>query len=81
MALQVNYNGNQNCYLKAVPTTISEFYVDEVKTFSTYAIYSISFEGEVIFRDGFEMNINPGESLFVQIYDRMKELFSKSTDI
>lgn len=80
MALQLTYNGNLDCYLKAVPTTINEFYIDEIKTFNTYIIYSISYQNEVIFRDGFEITINPNESLFLQTYEAMKVLYPQSTD-
>lgn len=83
MALQLNYNGQENCYLKAVPTTLSEIYVDEIKTFTTYVIYSISTEmgGEIIFRDGFEIEFNPEQSIFTQIYTYLKEIYNTSSDI
>lgn len=82
MAFSLTYQGKENCYLKAVPTTISEFYVDNVKTFSTYVIYSIS-EGKGLdpfFRDGFEMDFNPDSSIYEQVYSQMKVLFTESKE-
>lgn len=83
MALALTYNGKENCYLKAVPTTINEIYVDEIKTFTTYVIYSISTEigGEIIFRDGFEIEFNPEESIFIQCYNYLKSIYKEATDI
>lgn len=47
MALQINYNGNE-AYLKAVPTTINEEIVDNIKKITTYVIYSISVGGDFV---------------------------------
>ena len=82
MALTLTYNGKENCYLKAVPTTLSEFYVDDVKTFSTYVIYSISESKgmDPFFRDGFEMEFTPDSSIYVQVYEHMKTLFPESKE-
>lgn len=82
MALALTYNGKENCYLKAVPTTINEIYVDEIKTFTTYVIYSISTEigGEIIFRDGFEIEFNPDSSIYEQVYEHIKTLFPESKE-
>ena len=80
MALQINYNGNE-AYLKAVPTTINEEIVDDIKKITTYIIYSISVGGEIIFRDGFEMVFNPDSSVFIQVYNKVKEIYPESIDL
>lgn len=83
MALTLKYKEIENCYLKAVPTTINEFYIDEVKTFSTYVIYSISVNqgGDILLRDGFEMEFNSEESIFTQIYAYLKGIYKDSIDV
>lgn len=80
MALQVTYNGNE-AYLKAVPTTINEEIVDGVKKITTYVIYSISIGGEIVFRDGFEIEIDPDLSVFIQVYNTLKTLYPDSIDL
>lgn len=80
MALQINYNGNE-AYLKALPTTINEEIVDNIKKITTYVIYSISVGGEIVFRDAFEMEIDPDLSVFTQIYNTLKILYPDSINL
>jgi hypothetical protein len=82
MGLELNYNGQANCYLKAVPTTITEYFIDDVKYFNTYTIYTIYIHkgGEIIMRDGLEINFNPNLSVFTQIYNRLKEIYPQAID-
>jgi len=80
MALQINYNGSE-AYLKAIPTTLNEYYEDDIKIITSYIIYSISINNEIVFRDGFEIRINPDLSIFTQAYDKIKELYPESSDI
>lgn len=72
MALGITYNGKE-AYLKAIPTTINEYYIDEVKKINTFIIYSIFIDNELVFRDGFEIEINPDLSIFEQTYNYLKE--------
>lgn len=81
MALQLTYNEMENCYLKAVPTTINEEIINGYKKLTTYVIYSISVGGEIVFRDGFEMEIDPDLSVFTQIYNTLKILYPDSIDL
>lgn len=82
MALELNYNGQKNCYLKAVPTTITEYFIDDIKHFNTYIIYTIyNYKGgDIIMRDGMEINFNPNLSIFTQIYNRLKEIYPQAID-
>ena len=68
-------------YLKAVPTTINEEIIDGIKKITTYVIYSISVGGEIVFRNGFEIDINPDSSVFVQVYNKVKEIYPESIDL
>lgn len=83
MALQLTYNEIENCYLKAIPTTIQETIVDDIKIFQTFITYEILFqkEGEIIMRDCFLLNFNPNESIFTQMYDNLKKTYTNAINI
>lgn len=83
MALQLDYNGNLNAYLKAVPTTIHEEYVDDVKTFYTllqYYIYDIK-GGNILFVDSMMIQFDPDISIYKQIYTMLNDKFPTAYSI
>lgn len=83
MALELKYGEYESAYLKMVPTTIQEEIIDEQKVFSTFIIYDIktSKEGEIIFRDSLLISFNPEESIFIQSYNYLKNIYKEAIDI
>ena len=86
MALQLQYQQSEQAYLKAYPTTIQEFKQDEFtpKVFITYVIYSIFSDNTkttMLYGNAFEMNIDPNESVYEQIYDKIQEQYPNSIKI
>lgn len=78
MALLINYENHTDAYLKASPTTLTDYFQDEVspKKFITYVIYYVytdSSKTESLTSGGFEMEFNPLKPIYGQVYEHMKE--------
>jgi len=80
MALQIDYNEYRNCYLKASPTTVTDWKEtpESTKVFLTYVIWYIYPDGNMetsMVSGGFEMQFDPNLPLYEQVYARMKDKF------